>query len=137
MLESEKQKLEQKCMEEEEKHREKNLNFLDDEKELNKLTKEIKHISSEIEKYKTKEGEFEEKLEKVRLQYAEALKSYGDSGNSKILSHLEKTYNILTDGKDMDMEEIIEVVEAKNQEVSEEELDVAVLRFGKRQNGVI
>lgn len=117
--------------EESNKFDDKNKNFLEDENELIKLGKEIKAVTSEIQSYALKENEYTEKLKRIRTLYSEALRSYGDSGDMRILSQLEKTYNLLKNARDSDIEEIIAQVEAAEEESADEKVDLASLQLCK------
>jgi chromosome segregation ATPase len=109
----------------------KNKNCEDDKREMAKIYKEIKTLKNATDEYLMKEEEFDKKILKIRSMYSDALKSYGDSGNNKILSQLEKTYNLFNNGNDTDIEEIIAQMESDLMEESEIKPDLTNLNISK------
>jgi hypothetical protein len=110
---------------------EKKKNYMNDKREFANLFKDIKRISSDIERFQEHENEFKAKIVKNKNLYFETLRTYGDSGNNKILSQLEKTYKIFKNTKDIDIDEIINIVEQSSQIDEEMKPDLSELKLGR------
>jgi chromosome segregation ATPase len=123
--------------EEYEKFTEKSKNTNEDEKELNKLVKEIRNINMEIEKYKFKIDEITTDIVKVQNIYLQTLQSFGDVGNLKMLNQLEKTFKMLKDSRNIDMERIIDDIQLKQTIEEDEHIDLNDLSFGKYITGIV